>query len=294
MRTGTSFVVVALLTSGLAVGPCFAVDGVIEINQAKAMAGGVTPGDGPGFPVTLSVGGSYRLTSNLDVVAGGQGSPESLNGIVAAPSSTLEDEFDIDLNGFALIGPYTCTFVAGEGPNCMPTVFATGVGISGGVGLRVHDGAVIGFGSECVLTNRLSGAQIRNLQVKWCGVGIYVQFALVENVTASMNRFQGVNALFSTLSGISSVGNGGDGIVIQGGSLENCTASSNSAEGVEDFGGSVIHNCSLRFNGGYGLKCSSGEKCGYSGVTLSNNTAGTVLDGLELGPNVCNFSLTCP
>ena len=40
----------------------WAVDGVIEINQHRALAGGVTAGDTAGFPVTLSQRGSYRLT----------------------------------------------------------------------------------------------------------------------------------------------------------------------------------------------------------------------------------------
>ena len=44
-----------------------AVDGVVEINQAKALAGGVTAGDTAGFPATISQSGSYRLTGNLTV-----------------------------------------------------------------------------------------------------------------------------------------------------------------------------------------------------------------------------------
>ncbi len=43
------------------------VDGVIEINQPRALAGGVTATDGAGFPVTLDHPGSYRLTGNLTV-----------------------------------------------------------------------------------------------------------------------------------------------------------------------------------------------------------------------------------
>ena len=45
-------------------------DGVIEINQARALQGGVTEGDTPGFPVTISQSGSYRLTGNLTVPGG--------------------------------------------------------------------------------------------------------------------------------------------------------------------------------------------------------------------------------
>lgn len=40
-------------------------DGVILINQSRALAGGVTSGDTPGFPVTISQAGSYPLTGNL-------------------------------------------------------------------------------------------------------------------------------------------------------------------------------------------------------------------------------------
>jgi hypothetical protein len=42
----------------------YGVDGVILIDQNKALAGNVTPGDTPGFPVIISQPGSYRLDSN--------------------------------------------------------------------------------------------------------------------------------------------------------------------------------------------------------------------------------------
>src|SRR5579871_4839018 len=45
----------------------FAVDGVVLIDQSHALAGNITPGDAPGFPVTISQSGSYRLSGNLIV-----------------------------------------------------------------------------------------------------------------------------------------------------------------------------------------------------------------------------------
>ena len=48
-------------------GSALAIDGVILIDQNKALAGNVTPGDAPGFPVTITLPGSYRLSSNLIV-----------------------------------------------------------------------------------------------------------------------------------------------------------------------------------------------------------------------------------
>jgi len=38
-----------------------AVDGVIEINQSRVEAGGITGGDAANFPATLSESGSYVL-----------------------------------------------------------------------------------------------------------------------------------------------------------------------------------------------------------------------------------------
>lgn len=71
----------------------YAADGVIEINQARALAGGVTPDDTPGFPVTISLPGSYRLTGNLLPGAG-------FNAINVAANNVT-----IDLNGFSIVSP---------------------------------------------------------------------------------------------------------------------------------------------------------------------------------------------
>ncbi len=52
----------------LSAAPLVAGDGVIEINQAAATAGGTTPSDEPGFPITLDTPGSYRLTGNINLI----------------------------------------------------------------------------------------------------------------------------------------------------------------------------------------------------------------------------------
>src|SRR5262249_48726920 len=64
----------------------------VLINQADALAGNVTPGDAPGFPVTISQPGSYRLSSNLDVPSHGLG------------IDIQADDVSIDLNGFRIRG----------------------------------------------------------------------------------------------------------------------------------------------------------------------------------------------
>jgi hypothetical protein len=67
-----------------------AVDGVVLIDQARAMAGNVTPGDAPGFPVTITLTGSYKLSGNLTV-------PDGNTTAIDIRSSFVT----IDLNGFS-------------------------------------------------------------------------------------------------------------------------------------------------------------------------------------------------
>jgi hypothetical protein len=82
---------VGLLLLGL-VGVAQAVDGVVLIDQNRALAGGVTSCDTPGFPVTICQPGSYRLSGNLTAPAG-------VSGIFVN-----SDNVAIDLNGFVIRG----------------------------------------------------------------------------------------------------------------------------------------------------------------------------------------------
>src|SRR2546421_5801594 len=89
----------SLLLIGMALAiPLYGVDGVVLINQNAALAGNVTPGDAPGFPVTISVSGSYRLSGNLVV-------PDANTTAVEITAADVT----IDLNGFSVIGPTVCT-----------------------------------------------------------------------------------------------------------------------------------------------------------------------------------------
>jgi hypothetical protein len=94
-RISPALVVLVALVSSHPVG---AVDGAIEIDQARATAGGITPGDSLGFPVTLSLPGHYRLTSNL-FVAG-----DAVVGI-----DVTADNVVLDLNNFMVDCTLHCT-----------------------------------------------------------------------------------------------------------------------------------------------------------------------------------------
>jgi len=79
-----------LLVAAALPGAASADEGRVEINQARALARGVTGSDGPGFPVEIDAPGSYVLTSDLEVPPGKVGID------IMSPQVTL------DLNGFHL------------------------------------------------------------------------------------------------------------------------------------------------------------------------------------------------
>lgn len=158
-------------------GPALAVDGVIEINQAKAAVGGVTTGDAPGFPVSITQSGSYRLTSDLTVGA-------SLGGIsVAAENVTL------DLNGFTIFG--------GGG-----AFFSDGIGV-GQMNVEVRNGTVRGFSRHGIFTNasthyvRVIG--VRSISNALAGIELQGQANLVDGCTALNNGNSGIRALDGSL-----------------------------------------------------------------------------------------------
>ena len=121
MKTMKTHWLLSVLVLVLSPGPAAAVDGTIEINHAAALAGSVTPGDTPGYPVELTHGGSYRLTSDLS------GAVQLALGVT--------DPVWIDLGGFTIDGGG-----------------ASDVGVNGSshADVSVHGGVVRNFASTCV------------------------------------------------------------------------------------------------------------------------------------------------
>jgi hypothetical protein len=114
-------------------------DGAILINQAKVDLGGISPGDGAGFPVTLSKPGLYRLTGNLVVTDMARTAI-----VISSPGVTL------DLNGFEISGPNTCSG-SGAALSCasmsLPANAVRGHGVNVSVGSDSPASVVIANGS---------------------------------------------------------------------------------------------------------------------------------------------------
>lgn len=190
-KVPATLVVCAILLSGFATN-AFAVDGTILIDQTRALAGNVSPGDSPGFPVTIGRPGSYRLSGNLDVPAGAAGIVLFASGVT------------IDLNGFQIRGSGTGTGIAALQSrqaivvrNGSVTNFERGIDLKG-VGSAVHDVTVFGntsTGIELGGAATASGNRVFSNQI-----GIRADSAsIVTGNVLTFNSFLGVRAATGTV-----------------------------------------------------------------------------------------------
>jgi hypothetical protein len=180
----------------------YAVDGVILIDQNRALVGGVTPGDLPGFPVTISQSGSYRLSGNLTVT------DTNTDAI-----SITADNVTIDLNGFSIIGPTVCTGTPVT--SCSPTPtppFGVGVRANFHRSITVLNGSVRGMGLGIFLNG--SGGYVEKVHADSNSqLGISVFNGTVIGNTAIGNYVDGIEASISTASGNTSLFNGRWGLL---------------------------------------------------------------------------------
>jgi hypothetical protein len=257
-------------------------DGVVEINQASALAGGVTPGDGAGYPVTIALPGSYRLTGDLVVP------DENTDGIlISAPN------VDIDLNGFEVVRAGCPRLTT----NCTPAS-GTGTGIDRAdadlLGISVRNGGVVGMGGFGIHLE--SHSQVQGVRVRWNRFGGIVvgTDSIVSGNLVLENGQDGISATRSLISDNVVSDNGGAGIVANSSALisENLVYS-NGATGIACFEGSTARGNVVRGNTGFGL--SMDEDSSFRENTITGNLGGTVTGGgISTGNNLCNGSTTCP
>jgi hypothetical protein len=227
------------------------VSGPVPIGQAQALQGGVTPGDAPGFPVTISSSGSYRLSSDLVV-------PAHTDGIVVtAPHVTL------DLNGHTVSGPVRCVHSASaRAVECnwqVEPVPRAGISTAAAAHSTVRNGTVRGF----------------------AGVGIqHGEAVLLENLEVHSNAGAGIagadDAEGGVVRGVLVRHNGGSGIVCRHISVERSSFADNGGTGVDCRSG-VFSDSVSRGNGGFGV--AAGFK---PGLRTINNRQGAVASAAAL------------
>jgi hypothetical protein len=320
MSSRSILLVLALFGAGTS----HAHDGMIEINQASALAGGVNgslPADPAGFPVRITASGSYVLTSDL-VIANVSTDAIQIDG--ANPLNV-----SIDLNGFAIRGPVTCS---GEGASlvCSP---------SGGTGQAIHslvdpnladaimvrNGRIVGMPVSINLSSRT--ALVRDLIVMNSGVGIVgngllldstftfnvhgsalttgsiqVQNAIVADTLVSSNNADGIGVGAALLTRVTARDNNGTGIKVTSPTdskflVSDSSAVGNVSNGIDCSGGicllidNTIAENTLAQLSMSGCNGAYTNNVFYSG---SGGPTGAACANGALPPNVCNGSLTCP
>ena len=245
-----------------------AVDGVIEINHARALAGGVTSGDVAGYPVTLSQAGSYRLTGTL--------SPSNASAIAITASQVT-----LDLNGFRISAVSSSLDGIDAAGQTDIRVSNGTIELFGGDGIQTGDRARIenvtvrantGAGINVGAVSRVTGCTAYGNGSSGTGDGIFAGAAsTVSDSTAVGNQGAGIHVLgSSTVSGNTVNGNVGGGLFIgEGSTVSENTASFNAGDGITtDAGCSVLHN-TVRDNIGDGIEVSVNSS--IIGNTVSNN-----------------------
>lgn len=251
----------------------YADNGVILIDQARALAGNVTPGDAPGFPVTISQPGTYRLSGNLTVP------PKTTAIHISADFVTL------DLNGFSIAGPVVCP---GRPAKCPAPTDGVGVQSGGDVligprGIRVENGSVRGMGSFGILLNGDGNFVSRVTVDRNAGGGMHVAGSVVESVAIENGSF-GIFANAVRESG--ALQNTGDGILLDaGGVAAGNVSSSNGGFGIfVPFGTATGNTAFVNKSFGISTSCPS-TIVGNTIVTGDHQSLETKGDGCVLANN---------
>jgi len=247
-------------------------DGRVEIDATRAAAGGITPGDAPGFPVTISLPGSYLLTSNLSVDG-------ETTAIELVPGTDLD--VTLDLGGFSILGPNECGF----GGSCVP---GSGIGVrSEDVGhfVRVVNGAVRGMGDAGIFID--GAAHIEEVTVS-DNVGLGVRTgprSLVLDSSMVANTAGNISAgSFSALLGNHSVGGStgtSDGMFLGRACVVTRNVFGGHASGASSAGTSVLRENAF----GSMESVAYFDSSGFGGVVAGNRIrAFPAADGVRVGP----------
>jgi hypothetical protein len=228
--------------------------GVVTIDQARAEAGGVTSGDAPGFPVTITQPGSYRLMSNLTLA----------NASVTA-IEVQADDVTIDLNGFVISTPMTCS--GGSNWACSMGSQASGI-----------------------YSINHSATTVRNGHVRGFAYPVYLQdHALVEGVTVRHAWSSGIRVGNHGVVAGNTVAMARNGIETGGGIVRDNAVAGTGGAGVTSAYAPLVTGNRIASVAGFGVLSSGGAVHDnhffqYGGAAFNANTV-SLGDGMT---NLCN------
>jgi hypothetical protein len=259
-RPRAHFIFIAILGLLTAPSAAFALDGEVLIDQAKVTAGGITPPDAPGYPITINRSGKYKLTGNLAV-----GDRKTIAFDVAA------DNVTIDLNGFRITGGRIAINArAVDGLTVMNGTIAN----FSSDGIRARGFAII---QDMQVTN--NGGNTKGMGVKLDNNGRVIRSTISDN--------DGVNIYCISRCLIA-------GNVVSGSRQESGIGFFNANNTRSDAGGHLVINNVIANNSIFAIY-SEGETA-YANNTITGNgqfNGSSVIGGaVQAHPNYCNPA--CP
>jgi hypothetical protein len=221
-----------------------------SIDQAKALAGNLTPGDTPYYPITITEPGSYVLTSNLDV-------PGNQVAIVIDAENV-----SLDLNGFEIRSMGTCDRDAHSGYVHCSSLHASVSEAPGYSGIwvkrryaSVSNGSISGFRAHGVYSS-LGSLSLDRLRVHSNGGHAVVAMGTASSVTNSLLRLNRQNGLYGVavlVDGVTAHMNGQHGIEVSHGLVSRSVAMQNRLNGLHGNGGpnpTSVRHSQFQFNKG--------------------------------------------
>lgn len=243
-----------------------AAEGITLIDQKAARQGKVSQNDTPGFPVTISEAGSYRLAGNLEV-------PDAATTAIEITA----DNVTLDLNGFTISGPNVCT------PNPVRCTFSGGgigikaagdVGVVSPANVRVMNGMVRGMGGHGIRMMG-DGTLVQNVvSMSNGGPGIVVGEGSVIDSVAKLNG-SGAALVGLIVRGCTAVNNVFGIFVRPGGVATGNVALGNAAVGISLNNGTATGNTANN-NGTYGIDATC------PGALVGNTAFGNASGGVRV------------
>lgn len=242
-----------LITALTALFACTGALAQATITQDKALAGGITPGDAPGFPIQITQPGSYKLMGNLTVPAGVAGV------VIAAQDVTL------DLNGFSISSSVTCNGTVGSAQMCSGTSGATAVGVMiTAPNATLRNGSIRGFNADGVTS--YYGGRFLDLSLTWNANNGLAAWA--QNVADLPDVH---------LERVRAERNGGSGLVLATGALViNAAVRANGGPGINSSNQFTNMILDSRIVQNYGAGLSAGSHTIVRGTAFSGNQGGNI------------------
>ena len=226
----------------------FCASAQVLINASSVAAGSITPGDTPGYPATISIPGSYKLSGNL-------------TGVGVTNIDITANYVTLDLGGFSVDSGTLCPAVNPVGNTCSPQANPNALIRISGMGVTIKNGIVHGnnkghgiayvgaTAANLTLSDLVVSENVNNgMDIGSSGTGVNV-----NNVFASQNGGSGIATYVgANIRSSQFISNNSFGASVTAGQVTDSFAIQNALAGFAGQSQLNIEHSTTTLNGGDG------------------------------------------